>query len=87
MKELKGILIRLLVVAIIVAVPFIIMILNIPYISFPFWWVFGQLIDGDGLLAILIRLVFIFFGLIAYCYIFQEEPKTPNIFFFWRLPF
>ena len=86
MSELKGILIRLLVVAIIVAVPFIIMILNIPYISFPFWWVW-HLMDGDGLLAILIKLVFILFGLIAYCYIFQEKPKTPNIFFFWRLPF
>ena len=87
MKELKGALIRLLVVAIIVAIPFIMMMLNIPYISYPFQWFFGEVIDGTGFVAVILRLVLILCGGIAYCYVFQEEPKTPNMFFFWRLPF
>ena len=73
---------RLLVVAIIVAIPFIIMALNIPYIAMPFWWFFGQVVDGTSFLALILRLVLILFALIAYCYIFEKEPETP-IFFFW----
>lgn len=74
---------KALVVAIIVAIPFIIMALNIPYIAMPFWWFFGQVVDGTSFLALILRLVLILFAIIAYCYIFQEEPKTPTIFFFW----
>lgn len=44
---------RALVVAIIVAIPFIIMALNIPYISMPFWWFFGQVVDGTSFLRAL----------------------------------
>lgn len=73
---------RALVVAIIVAIPFIIMALNIPYIAMPFWWFFGQVVDGTSFLALILRLVLILFAIIAYCYIFKEKPKTP-IFFFW----
>lgn len=79
---MKNVLKRALVVAIIVAIPFIIMALNIPYIAMPFWWFFGQVVDGTSFLALILILVLILFAIIAYCYIFEKEPETP-IFFFW----